>query len=94
MITTENSINLDVLAHGNLGEEIRKRLENFGQSFSERNNNFINLTAALDGLVNSLLESEHLGTIGYDGPQVPRLPRRESYDEVIIWPRKEAFKWA
>jgi len=93
MITVENTINLDVLAHGNITAEIRKRLENFGNGFSERNSNFTNLTAALDGVANLFLESTHLGTIGYDGAQVPRFPRRESYDEVIIWPRKEKFKW-
>ena len=93
MMTTENTINLDVLAHGNITEEIRKRLENFGNDFSERNSNFTNLTGALDGVVNLFLESTHLGTIGYDGAQVPRFPRRESYDQVIIWSRKEKFKW-
>lgn len=93
MITTENTINLDVLAHGNVTEEIRKRLENFGNGFSERNRNFTNLTSALDGVVNLFLESQHIGIIGYDGAQVPKFPRRESYDEVIVWPRKEKFKW-
>jgi hypothetical protein len=35
-----------------------------------------------------------IGGIGYDGPQVPRQPSREGYNQVITWPRQEEFKWA
>ena len=56
--------------------------------------NFDQLIVILSSLVDSLAEETRVGGIGYDGPQVPRRPRRETYDQVIIWPRQEAFKWA
>lgn len=93
LIGVEQSLNLDLLANGQLPNEIRKRLEEFGAGFGERINHFNHFAAAINGLVNSYLEERRLGSIGYDGPQVPRFPHREAYDQVIIWPRKEAFRW-
>jgi hypothetical protein len=48
----------------------------------------------LTTLVDSYFEELRIGKIGYDGPQVPRQPRRVPYDQVITWPKEEEFKWA
>lgn len=93
-IGLENKIHLDMLQNGNLQKEIRDKIQNFIDGYEDRQNNFQNLMAAVSGLVNASLEEEHLGRIGYDGPQVPRNPRRVNYDQVITWPRKEEFRWA
>jgi hypothetical protein len=62
--------------------------------YTDRKNNFNNFMVILSSLVDSFSEELHIGDIGYDGPQVPRLPRREQYNQVIMWPRQEEFKWA
>ena len=85
----EFSINLDTLANGNLPNDVRKRLEDFLANSDERSANFNNMMAVLSGIVNSSLEEQNLGTINYDGPQVPRLPWKEDYNQVIIWPRDD-----
>lgn len=92
-IGLENTINLNMLRNKNLQMEIRDSLQNFVNGNDDRQNNFQNLMAAVSGLVNATLEEDHIGRIGYDGPQVPRYPRRENYDQVIMWPRKEEFRW-
>jgi hypothetical protein len=93
MIGLENRINLDVLNNGSSPEEIRARLQNFVNGHEDRKNNFNQFMAILSSLVDSFSEELHIGNIGYDGPQVPRQPRKEKYDEVIMWPRREEFKW-
>ena len=94
VIGIENTINLDLLQNGDLPTDVKVRLQNFVNGFDERNNNFDHFMVIVSGVINSLLEEWRVGRIGYDGPQVPRQPRRESYDQVIIWPRREEFKWA
>jgi hypothetical protein len=74
-------------------EEIKKEIRNFVGRYEDRRNNFDHFIVILTSLVDSLAEELRVGRIGYDGPQVPRFPRREQYDQVIIWPRQEAFKW-
>ncbi len=93
LLGIENRINLDLLNHGDPPEEIRNKLRNYVGGHDERVKNFDHFMAILSGVTNSFLEELHLGTIGYDGPQVPRMPRRETYNQVIVWPRKEKFKW-
>ena len=73
----EFSINLDTLTNGNLPNDVRKRLEEFLANSDERSATFNNMVAILSGIVNSSLEEQNLGTINYDGPQVPRLPWKE-----------------
>lgn len=94
VIGIENTINLDLLRNGDLPRDIEVRLQNFVNGFDERNNNFNHFMVILSAVINSLLEEWRIGNIGYDGSQVPRFPRKKSYDQVIIWPRKEEFKWA
>jgi len=48
----------------------------------------------MDGVAMDTLESTPLKIIGYDGAQVPRRCWEAPDDQVIIWPRKEPFKWA
>jgi hypothetical protein len=93
-IGLENKINLSRLQSINLPQQVRESIQNYVNGHEDRQNNFQNLMAAVSGIVNETLEQSHLGRIGYDGPQVPRLPRREHYDQVIMWPRKEEFRWA
>ena len=85
----EFSINLDSLANNNLPNDVRKRLEEFLATSEQRTTTFNNMMAVLSGLVNSSLEEQNFGTIDYDGPQVPRLPWKEKYNQVIIWPRDD-----
>ena len=93
IIGLENKINLDILNNGSSPEEIRARLQNFVNGYEDRKNNFNQFMVILSSLVDSFSEELHIGNIGYDGPQVPRQPRKEKYDEVIMWPRREEFKW-
>ena len=88
-IGRENSINLDTLTNGRLPDVIRKRIEEFVAGSEQRVATFNNMMAMLSGLVNSFLEEQNLETINYDGPQVPRLPWRQDYNQVIVWPRDE-----
>ena len=85
----EFSINLDSLTNNDLPDDVRKRLEEFLANSEQRTATFNNLMAVLSGLVNSALEEQNFGTIDYDGPQVPRLPWKENYNQVIIWPRDD-----
>jgi hypothetical protein len=94
LLGIENRINLDLLNHGDPPVEIKNKLRNYVSGHDERVKNFDHFMAILSGVTNSFLEELHIGTIGYDGPQVPRIPRREAYNQFIIWPRKEEFKWA
>jgi hypothetical protein len=93
IIGLEDRINLDILNNCYLPEEIRERLLNFVDGYEDRKNNFNHIMVILSSLVDSFSEGLHVGNIGYDGPQVPRQPRKEHYDEVIMWPRNEEFKW-
>jgi len=93
LIGIEGALNLDVLANPGLPTDVRAQLEGFGRGADDRLSNFNQFSAVLNGVVNQVLEERGLRRIGYDGPQVPRLPRRERYDQVITWPRKEAFRW-
>jgi hypothetical protein len=93
LIGIENTINLDLLRNGDLPRDIRDRLQNLVNGFDERNNNFDHFMVIVSAIINSMLEEWRIGKIDYDGPQVPRQPRRDPYDQVIIWPRKEDFKW-
>ena len=93
IIGLENRINLDILNNGYPPEEIRAKLQNFVNGYEDRKNNFNQFMVILSSLVDSFSEELHIGNIGYDGPQVPRQPRKEKYDEVIMWPRREEFKW-
>jgi len=86
----ENSINLDTLASGQLSPEVRKRLEEFRDGYLDRRNMFNILTSIINGTTLSLAEERDFNIIGYDGAQVPRLPRRQRYNQVIIWPREES----
>ena len=94
IIGIEREINIDLLQNQDLPKEIRKRLEDFAQGTDERKRNFEHVLVILTSFIDSYLEELKIGRIGYDGPQVPRQPRREKYNQEIIWPRGETFKWA
>ena len=94
IIGIENRIDLDILNKGDPPEEVREKLQNFINGYEERKNNFNHFSVIMSTLVDSFFEELHIGDIGYDGPQVPRQPRREAYNQVITWPRQEEFKWA
>lgn len=92
-IGIENRINLDLLNKGSHPEDTDEKIRDFVESYEDRRHNFDHFVVILSSLVDSFAEELRIGRIGYDGPQVPRFPRREQYDQVIIWPRREAFKW-
>ena len=94
LIEKENTINLNILNNGNPPPEIRDKLQNFVNGYEERKHNFNHFSVVISSLIDSFLEELRIGNIGYDGPQVPRQPRREKYDQVITWPRQEEFRWA
>jgi hypothetical protein len=94
ILSKENQINLNMLQNANLSEDIKKDIQNFVTDNKDRSNNFKQIIAVLASLSDTVLEELHIDDIGYDGPQVPRYPRREQYNKVIIWPRNEVFKWA
>jgi hypothetical protein len=94
ILSKENQINLNMLQNANLSEDIKKDIQNFVNYNEDRSNNFKQIIAVLASLSDTVLEELHIDDIGYDGPQVPRYPRREQYNKVIIWPRNEVFKWA
>lgn len=93
IVGIERQINLDHLNNNDISTEIRKNLEDFSKLDEERRSNFEHVLVILSSFLDSYLEELKVGTIGYDGPQVPRHPRREKYNQEIIWPRKETFKW-
>jgi hypothetical protein len=94
ILSKENQINLNMLQNANLSEDIKKDIQSFVTDNEDRSNNFKQIIAVLASLSDTVLEELHIDDIGYDGPQVPRYPRREQYNKVIIWPRNEVFKWA
>jgi hypothetical protein len=94
ILSKENQINLNMLQNANMPEDIKKDIQNFVNDNEDRSNNFKQIIAVLASLSDTILEELHIDDIGYDGPQVPRYPRREQYNKVIIWPRSEVFKWA
>jgi hypothetical protein len=94
IIGIENRIDLDILNKGDPPEEVREKLQNFINGYEERKNNFNHFSVILSTLVDPFFEELQIGGIGYDGPKVPRQPRREGYNQVITWPRQEEFKWA
>jgi hypothetical protein len=89
----ERQINLDRLSSQDISREIRKNLEDFAKMDDERRNNFEHVLVILGSFFDSYIEELNIGTIDYDGPQVPRHPRRVKYNQEIIWPRQETFKW-
>lgn len=89
----EHRWNLDSLANPNLAPDVQQRLQSSVDSFDDNLANFHHLLALLDGAASRDLEELHLGTIGYDGPQVPSHPRRDAHSDSIEWPRSEAFRW-
>jgi hypothetical protein len=93
IIGLERQTNLDRLNNQDIAREIRKNLQDFAQQDNERRENFEHVLVILSSFLDSYLEELKIGTIGYDGPQVPRHPRRENYNQEIIWPRQETFKW-
>jgi hypothetical protein len=94
LIGIEYRINLDLLNKGDLSEDVKKEINEFVNGHLDRRYNFDQFIVVLSSLVNSLAEETRVGSIGYDGPQVPRFPRKEPYDQVILWPRQETFNWA
>jgi hypothetical protein len=93
LIGLERRINLGRLNNQDIAREIRKKLEDFARQDDDRRRNFEHVLVILSSFFDSYLEELKIGTIGYDGPQVPRHPRRENYNQEIIWPRQETFKW-
>jgi hypothetical protein len=94
IIGRENTINLNILNNSNPPPDIREKLQNFVSGYEERKNNFDHFSVVISSLIDSFFEEVRIGNIGYDGPQIPRQPRREKYDQVITWPRQEEFRWA
>ena len=89
MLSREYQINLSALNSERIPQEIKQRFQRFVDGHEQRQRNFDNFTALLNGLATSALEQANLSIIGYDGPQVPARPRSEVHNHVIIWPRKD-----
>jgi hypothetical protein len=93
-IEMEHTINLNILNNTSPPQDIKETLQKFVNGYDESGANINHFLVIMSALVDTRLEQLHLEDIGYDGPQVPRMPRRESYQQVITWPRKGKFKWA
>jgi len=85
----ENHINLGLLQNLDLSEEIQKRLRNANEDYLRAMENFGQMTAMLNGVLYSNLESGGVRVVNYDGPQVKRNAWKEGDVQVIIWPRDE-----
>ena len=70
-----------------------EKSEDFINNYDQIKDNFNNLLVISQGLINNYLKELNLSTIQYDGLQVPRFPHKSKYDQVIVWPRKEKFRW-
>jgi hypothetical protein len=93
IIDLEHKINLSTLKYNEISNDTRNKLENFVNKHNERKSNFEHFLVIFNSLINTQLEELKKGQIGYDGAQVPKSPHRTPYDQVIIWPREENFKW-
>jgi hypothetical protein len=71
----------------------KDKSQDFLNNYDQIQDNFNSFLVISQGLINNYLKELNLGTIQYDGPQVPRFPHKNKYNQVIIWPRKEKFKW-
>lgn len=92
-IEMEHEINL-IINNSSPPQDIKKKLQKFVDGYDESRANLDHFLVIMSALVDTRLEQLHLEDIGYDGPQVPRMPRHEAYQQVITWPRKEKFNWA
>lgn len=96
IIDLEYDINYDILNRTDNtsdDEKSKEKSQDFINNYEQIRDNFNNLLVILKGLINNYLKELNLGTIQYDGPQVPRFPHKKKYYQVIIWPRMEKFKW-
>jgi hypothetical protein len=71
----------------------KEKSQEFINNYDQIQDNFNSFLVISQGLINNYLKELNLGTIQYDGPQVPRFPHKNKYNQVIIWPQKEKFKW-
>jgi hypothetical protein len=74
-------------------EKSKEKSQDFINNYDQITENFNNILVISQGLINNYLKELNLGTIQYDGPQVPRFSQKNKYNQSIIWPRKEKFKW-
>ena len=93
LIGLEYDINKDILNKNNISKTAKEKSQTFVDNYKQITDNIDNFLVILKGLINSSLEELNLGIIKYDGPQVPRLSHQKKYNQVIIWPREEKFKW-
>jgi hypothetical protein len=93
IIEIENELNKDLIQftpdQPSLTEGTSHSLQ-----YLELRNRFNQLTAAFSGYIHSTITSFGIDSVGYDGPQVPRVSRRKRYPQIVMWPRNEKFKWA
>ena len=92
---------LDIYA-GNLSK-VMKNFQNIGDFIDSENafapeqreklkDNLNSVMAMLNGTIHFFFESNGIDTIGYDGAQVPKQPRRKKYNQAVIWPRDETWE--
>jgi hypothetical protein len=68
--------------------------ENLFAEPSEESGSSVNmLFAVTDGGVAGSVDAPRLRLVEYDGPQVPRQSWDAPDDQVVIWPRRERFRW-
>jgi len=74
-------------------EKSKEKSQDFINNYDQIKDNFNNFLVISQGVNNNYLKELNLSTIQYDAPQVPRFPHKTKYNQSIIWPRKEIFKW-
>ena len=83
--------------YANNQQRIFSAFANVGDTAAINNSDVARTFALLNSSMNAWVIYTRESTweeIGYDGPQVPRHPGWQPYEQVITWPRKEEFKWA
>ena len=95
IIDLEFNINKDIINEidSSVDENTKEKSQDFINNYDQIKDNFNNVLVISQGLINNYLKELNLSTIQYDGPQVPRFPHNRKYDQVIVWPRKEEFRW-
>jgi hypothetical protein len=95
IIDLEFNINKDIINERDSSpdENPKEKSQDFINNYVQIKDNFNNLLVISQGLINNYLKELNLSTIQYDGPQVPRFPYKSKYAQVIVWPRKEKFRW-
>jgi hypothetical protein len=93
IIDFEYNSNKDALNRIDISDKSKENSQHFIDNYDQIIDNFNSILVISKGLINNYMKEMNLSIIQYDAPQVPRFPQKKNYNQVIIWPRREKFKW-